>query len=249
MDYTSFITTDRPIPYKELVFYPITVKDYYEFLWCVECLLIDKNAIPDIQVISMPYFQFLFYLADNGEAIHLAKLLSLLVMTTKLQSDDFKIITDNGRSKLLVNNVEYDSNDFTNIKKIILLQNDIDDIDETIEKELRDELARAEILRAKMSGMKPATFEEQIICLMTALPGLSLDSIYDMPVRKFNRALKRADHKLHYEIYLSASMSGMVTFKDQNAIKHWMIGLEEDNKYKDVTMGVDELHNKVATEK
>lgn len=246
MDYTHYLMTDRPIPYKGLEFFPVKVKDYPDFLWYVECLLIDKNSIPDIRVISMSYLQFLFYLADNDEPIHLSKLLYLICLVTHTDKNNFNVIMDNGKPLFIVNGVNYNANDLLEIKKIILLQNDVDDIDETIEKELRDKLKEAEELKAKLSGVKPGTIEDNILCLISALPGLTLDDIYEMPIRKFNRALKRADHLLHYKIYLSASMSGMVTFKDKSVLKHWMSNLDSDDKYKDVKMSVDELSNKVS---
>lgn len=249
MNYDVYLFTDKPIPYNELLFYPIKVKDYTEFLWYVECLLLDKNAIPDIKVISMNYLEFLFYLADVGELIHLHKLMSLLCMVLKVDLDDIKLYKEDNKPYVSIKGIPYDNKALLEMKQIILLQNDIDDIDETVQKELRDSLKKAEELKAKLTGVKPGNFEDNILCLMAAMPGLTLNDIYEMPVRKFNKALKRADHKLHYEIYLAASMSGMVTFKDKNAIKHWMSSLDETDKYKDVKMGLDELHNKVATEK
>lgn len=249
MDYSLYLFTDKPIPYKELLFYPVKVSDYMEFLWFVECLLLDKNAIPDINIISMTYLQFLFHLADNNDVMHLQKLIALLCMVLKVEPTDIKMYSKDNVPYISIKDIEYDNNDLSEIKKIIFLQNDVEDIDYTIQKELRDSLRQAEELKAKLSGIKPGTFEDNILCLMAAMPGLTLDDIYNMPVRKFNRALKRADHKLHYEIYLAASMSGMVTFKDKDAIKHWMSSLDETDKYKDVKMGLDELQNKVATER
>lgn len=249
MNYDAYLFTDRPIPYKDLLFYPVIVKNYMDFLWYVECLLIDKNAIPDIKVISMSYLEFLFYLADNGEPIHIQKLVALLCMVLNIETNSIKLYRRDSIPYISINDIEYDNKDLLEIKKIIFLQNDIDDIDETIQKELRDSFRQAEELKAKLSGVKPGTFEDNIICLMAAMPGLTLNDIYNMPVRKFNKALKRADHKLHYEIYLAASMSGMVTFKDKNAIKHWMSNLDETDKYQDVKMGLNELQNKIATEK
>ena len=52
---------DEPIPYKELLIYPVTMKDYLEFHLAVSCLLIDKNSIPDVNIISMSYLRFLYY--------------------------------------------------------------------------------------------------------------------------------------------------------------------------------------------
>lgn len=246
MDYSLYLFTDKPIPYKKLLFYPVKVRDYIEFLWYVDCLLIDKNAIPDIKIISMSYLDFLFYLAEQDDSIHLHKLIMLLSVVLKENEENIKLYKKDGKPYVSINDELYDNKDLMEIKNIIFEQNDIEDIDYTIQKELRDSLKAAEEMKAKLSGIKPGTFEDSIICLMTALPGVTLEEIYDMPIRKFNKALKRADHKLHYEIYLAASMSGMVTFKDKNALKHWMSSLDSDDKYSDVTMGLDELHNKIS---
>lgn len=249
MDYSNYIFTDKPVPYKELLFYPVKVRDFPDFLWYVDCLIIDKNAIPDIQVISMSYFQFLFALADAGDLIAMHKLLLLFCMVLKKEPNDFKLYKDGDEPYFEVDGHKYGSEDFLEIKKIILLQNDIDDIDETIQKELRDKLKEAEEWKARASGNKPGTFEDNILCFMCAFPGLTLEDIYEMPIRKFNRALKRADHKLHYEIYTAASMSGMVTFKDKNALKHWMTSLDEPDKFKDVKIGFDELRDKISMDR
>jgi len=47
MKYTSYTTFDKPIPYKDLVFYPVKVKDYEEFLFYASSLMIEKNSIKD----------------------------------------------------------------------------------------------------------------------------------------------------------------------------------------------------------
>ena len=37
---------DEPIQYKELLIYPVTMKDYLDFHMMVSCLLVDKNSVP-----------------------------------------------------------------------------------------------------------------------------------------------------------------------------------------------------------
>jgi len=69
-----------------------------------------------------------------------------------------------------------------------------------------------------------------------------------MSVRKFINTIKRMDNLIHYKIYLAASMSGMVEFKDKSFIKHWLTGLEEDDKYGDVSINLDDMQNKVSLE-
>ena len=73
---------DEPIPYKELLIYPVTMKDYLEFHLAVSCLLIDKNSIPDVNIISMSYLRFLYYqsLENKEPYIYMIKVLLCLVL-------------------------------------------------------------------------------------------------------------------------------------------------------------------------
>ena len=95
-----------------------------------------------------------------------------------------------------------------------------------------------------MSNHKIAGLEEQIACVIIS-SGLSLDDIYVMPIRKFAYVLQRADMKLHYEIYLSASMSGFVEFKDKSAIKHWMTEIVKD-KFGGNAVKLEDVQNKIT---
>ena len=41
-------------------------------------------------------------------------------------------------------------------------------------------------------------------------------------INRFNETLKACDRLIHYKIYRSAEMSGMVTFKGGSPIKSWL---------------------------
>ena len=73
-------------------------------------------------------------------------------------------------------------------------------------------------------GTKMASLEDQMICVLIST-NMSLQDIYSLSIRKFVKILERVDALLHYKIYLSASMSGFVEFKDKSFIKHWMSDL------------------------
>ena len=88
-------------------------------------------------------------------------------------------------------------------------QNGIRPIDNTIQKELRDALEEAENYKMRQNGYKICSLEEQMICVMISTP-LKLEDIYNLTIRKFEKVLARVDAKLHYQIYLSASLSGFV---------------------------------------
>ncbi len=77
-------------------------------------------------------------------------------------------------------------------------------------------------------GGKMAPLEDQIVSLSVS-SGIPLDEIYKMSYRKFSKALNRMDLLIHYKIFLQSSMSGMVSFKDNSFIKHWLTEIKSDN--------------------
>ena len=81
-EYINELYYDKPIPYKELLIYPVTMKDYLSFHWLISCLLLDKNSIPDIDIISMSYLRFLYHEAAEKEApyVYMIKMLLCLVL-------------------------------------------------------------------------------------------------------------------------------------------------------------------------
>ncbi len=240
---------DEPIKYKNLLIYPATVKDYLKFYFFSECLALDKNSINDVKIISMTYLEYLFKLSkwdefveyrkskkntldyseymlnffskENSYILHFYSLLQLVTKNPELEVRYGR--NQKNKPVFIVDGNEYTSDDFEEIKQIICEYNMVELPDETIQKEIRDNMKKAQELRRKSSG-KMASLEDQIVCVMIS-SNLSLEQIYNLSIRKFSKILERADAKLHYEIYLSASMSGMVEFKDKSFIKHWMSDL------------------------
>jgi hypothetical protein len=242
--YEQFYLFDDPIPYKDLRIYPALMRDFYPFGWCAQCLMLEKNSIPDPKIISMTYLEYLYY-AHSEENSYIAMLDGLLRIVLREPEIEIKYgRNEKNRGIFTIGGKLYDGNDFEEIKTIIIEQNQLDVPDETIQKEVRDKLKEAEEYKAKLSGNKMASVEDQILCVMIS-SSLSLDAIRGLSIRKFSKLLERVDHKLHYQIYLGASMSGMVTFKDKSALKHWMADLSRD-KFGGNVMDVETLRNKVS---
>lgn len=243
--YEKYFVYDEPIPYKELLISPVKMKDYLEFHIAINCLLIDKNSIPDPKIISMSYLDFLFYMIDNdtnGQYYSLM-LVELLRLCLNLQSEQIKYKYDeNNKVKLILNENQIDKDDFEEIKNIILFQNipTYDDtyIDPEVEKALKD----AENFMNK-NKKKMASLEDQIVCVMIALHETDETKIHNLTIRKFSKILERYDYKLHYQIYKSAEMGGVVTFKQE--IDHWMCDLRK-GKYENILMDYDHLDNKIS---
>lgn len=237
---------DKPIKYKELLIYPVTMENYLEFHWLVNCLLIDKNSTPDISIISMSYLRFLYYMSleNNEPYVYMVKALLCMVLNIDIDTDIKFYVDKNDKAFFYINGIEYDSNDFDKLVSIVFEQNCIKPIDNTIQKEVREALEKAEEYKMRQNKQKMCSLEEQMICVLIST-SLTMEDIYKLTIRKFEKILQRVDAKLHYQIYLSASMSGMVKFKDDNAIQHWMNDLTKEDKYSDVKVDMDEMRNKI----
>ena len=245
-EYDYYLFYDKPIPYKELLIYPATMDRYLDFHFYITCLLLDKNSIPNPEVITMTYLQFMYYMASTTELPYLYMFKELLKMVLHIDNDsDLWFGTDpNGKAIFKIKGIVYDSDDLNKITDIIFLQNSIEHIDDTIQKEVRDAMEKARVYKMKQNEYKMCSLEDQMVCVLIST-SLKFEDINKLTIRKFSKILERVDYKLHYEIYLSAEMSGMVKFKDENKLKHWMADLTKSDKYEDVKVDADEMHHKI----
>lgn len=246
--YVKQLYFDEPIQYKELLIYPITMKDYLDFHIMINCMLIDKNSIPNIEIINMSYLRFLYYesMINSMPYVYMVKSLLCMVLHLDFEEEINFYVDDKDKAFFKIRGVEYNSRDFDEITKIIFEQNCIKPIDETIQKEIRDALEKAEQYKMQQNKQKICSLEEQMICVLISTP-LKMEDIYKLTIRKFEKILQRVDAKMHYQIYLSASLSGMVEFKDKDAVKHWMYDLTKEDRYEDVKVDMETMRNKIES--
>lgn len=103
--YDKFFTYDKPVEYKELKIYPVKMCDYLDFFNSVNCIMIEKNKIPDPKIIKMSYLDFLFHMIkndENGEIISFM-FLRLMQLCLHIESEDIQYRYDeNGKVRLLL---------------------------------------------------------------------------------------------------------------------------------------------------
>jgi len=226
--YTKNFAFDEPCEYKGVNIYPIILKDYMLFNYLVDCLLIDKNSLPDTKAISMNYLDYLIE-SSNEQNNNIEKLISLLSISTRYDIQKIKVgKNEQGHILILLDKIMIDGNDLDEIKLIILEQNLVDVPDYTIQKEIRDKIEEGRRIRSRMNKHKFASLEDQIVSLSMS-SGIPLDNIYKMTYRKFMKSITRMDLLIHYKIYLQSSLSGLVEFKDKSFIKHWLNEIEPNN--------------------
>jgi hypothetical protein len=226
---------DDPITYKSLKFYPVPMRDFLKFQYFATCLLLEKDL--SLETIKMTYLEFL-YACHNEDSPYINLMASLLMLCT--QNKELKIRPrydkySSKRATLEIDGIEYTADDFDEIKNLIAEQNMLDLPDMNKQKTVRDAIREAREYQRSQSGNKPASLEEEIVAL-AIYTGWELKTIYEMTIRKFIMALRRSDHIFHQEIYLSASLSGMVEWKSDSPVKHWLSDLNKDDSqyFKDV---------------
>jgi hypothetical protein len=150
---------------------------------------------------------------------------------------------ESGEPYFSIDGLSFNKDDFVELRKIISSQNDLDLPDERIQKEVRDKIAEAKRYKEKLSGTSSCSLEEQIIGL-AIYAGWDIEKVKNLTIRKFMLSIRRADHILTSTIYLNASLSGMVEFKDKSVIKHWLAKLGSD-KNADVIVDLASIEGKV----
>ena len=63
----SYVAFGKPVPYCGLQIKPILVKDFYQFRDAQNVLKIEKNKIPNIEIIQMTYLRFLILMMHDME--------------------------------------------------------------------------------------------------------------------------------------------------------------------------------------
>lgn len=238
--YDYFYFYDKPIKYEGITIYPVTMDKYMEFYSSIDCLLINKNRTPDINIIKMSYLEYIYKTVSdeieqsNGEKSETWNKFYML-MTTVLRVDYNQIFITINQNNEVVFVVNYKNEDdtirqviinktkFDEIKNIICGYNLVELPDETIDPKLEKALQDAEAFRNKNSE-KMGTIEDQIICVLIST-SLRMEDIENLTIRKFQKILERVDYKLHYQLYKTAEMNG-AEFKKK--IPHWRSLIEHD---------------------
>lgn len=300
---------DDPVDFKKLKIYPVKVSEYLDFYNYIDCLQIDKNSVPDVNVISMSYLDYLISISD-GSNYYSSKMILLLKLCLHLRDfaiiteDEARVIYESGKNLLLsklespekdedvivinrsgnkswdeiskiikdefpdgmfyfdegdiiqivkkknksmiqIKDGFYSSEDFDEIKKIILEQNMVDMPDERIRKSTRDKLdKKLEIQNKIQKSTKSCGFEDLLVCVSIGAH-LTLEEVNSLTLRKFNKYIKRINAKLTYEVFKPPILSGSISSKDESFPLDWMADLESEDKYDRIFVKEEEVKNKI----
>lgn len=235
-NYYEELTFDDPIDYKGLLLYPVSIKKINKFLQSSSVLRIQKEYIPDKEIIKMSYLKFLMTNIDKekeeyGESLTFDLLALCFMICMRIEEISIRLFIDeDGKTKLILNGVEIDENEFDYLRKLILYQNLPNYDDELMNPDLKNDLE--EVDKIKNGGEETEDFEHLIANLVIGT-GMNIDDVKNLPIRKFYIIGQVMDRKLHYSIYKQASVGGFVEFKQP--ITHYL------------KKNIDLLENKVTT--
>jgi hypothetical protein len=218
-----------------------------EFLSFKESIIVRKDSrFREKNIIKMSYYEFLIYCAIHPELGEKYKIKNLhlyffyVIELLKLVCKDQEITIEN--DDLYISGEKITSDNFDDIRRIIILQNDIDfDIDEFIHYDTEQALIKAQSKVNKDANQ--ANIEDYIDSLCIAM-GYSEEQVMALSVRKFWRYIKRYNLHESYTISKTGEMSGMVTFKEP--IQHWIISLDDVDKYQNVKADENAIKGKVS---
>jgi hypothetical protein len=248
--YEVLYTFDDPVEINGLLIYPVQMRQYIYFYENIGVLLFNKNRIPDPQIISMSYLAFIYFIAfQNSE--FLQTLENLLYLCFKLDREKYEIdfnADEKGKPCILINEKntkntwQFSHKDFNKIRQIICEQNFVELPNDKIDPKLEAALLETQVYLNKLNGdLKIISLEDQMISVLINT-ALSWESIFSLSIRKFVKILERKNKELHYQIYKTASMSGMVEFKED--IPHYLYEDQKD-KYQDLVVNYDDFKGKM----
>ena len=245
-----FLIYNKPVKYTDnIALYPVTMNDIVTFQSLSQSILVRKNStFHEKKIIKMTYLDFLFYCFGNEELEKQYKITNLshyylyAMQLLQLCCKDSEIKINQNTGEFIINGEIITPQIFDDIRRIIIIQNDIDfDIDEFLNYDTEQRLLKAQ--RDMDKNKDKANIEDYIDSLVIAMHTTE-DRIMNMTIRKFWRYIKRYNLHENYTILRTGECSGMVTFKEP--IKHWMISLEENDKYEHLKADENEIRGKIG---
>lgn len=239
-----------PFPYSEQIsIVPVRMEHILEFQFLSRSLTVRKESIfPDKNIIRMSYLEFLIYAAEHEElsvrygSRELKNFYGYVYALLSLVCPGQSVSADPESGWFILNGELVTPDAFEEIRRIILLQNGVEfDPDEFLHFDTEQVLRKAQAHQDR--GQSSGDIEDYIDSLCIFLH-CTAGQVREMPIRKFWRYLKRCTMKESYTILKTGECSGMVSFREP--VRHWMVSLDEEDKYQSLKTNEQELRNKIG---
>lgn len=232
------VLAENPIKYMGLTIYPILMKDIFKFNKSAGVLLINPLDFNDPKVLQMSYLELIINLCAMQEEFR-DNFIEIIKLAFHIEDTDLKVDIEqndnqNTYSLLIAQEKDKDTNEniwqkissskFSKLKDLICFQNGL----EVLDLGQNQDIIRTKKALAQQAALGTTpTINDQVYSI-SCCTGIDVKVIMDTwTVNRFNEMLKACDRLIHYKIYRSAEMSGMVTFKNGIPVKSWLVS--EDN--------------------
>ena len=155
--------------------------------------------------------------------------------------DIISIKTDGKNKTFSIYNEEINKQDFDYLRELVMYQNvPTWDNTEFVDPNLKKELEERDKLLNK--DKVPPTLEKQEAVVIAQGCNYNFKTIQDITLRKLSILIANIDKMIHYQIYKTSEMSGMVTYK--NEIEHYLYSNKKHTAADDV-FTLDALKDKM----
>ena len=271
----KYATLQKPVPLYNLQIKPVLVRDFFQFNNAKDVLNIEKNKIPNIEIIQMTYLRFLLTIMIEQDGFK-EDFLTILALSLGVKYDATKrnpsfepneILTQQtrkGESEVWINgwDVRFRLNDD---KVVLCLYDDEDlvEIDDAQFDELRKVILFQNIYKyddTEMSDDFRRVVEEyyRLKNKDIVLPSLEdrlmavcvssaykLEELYTMPLRLFDALLEYSVDKLEYQV--NKLIVNLAQGKVEGLhLSHWVYKTKKD-KYSEIFTDAQDLVKKVTS--
>lgn len=233
----SYFWFDKPVPYKVtdgkiVTISPVSVEDSEMFLSWMDIISIDKNALNDVQYISMSYLEFLITslivkAPKEVSKYTILKLASILRLCLGWEGEINIGYNERKKPVLLYKDIVVSTKQFEDIRRIILYQNLLDFDDSYVNPDIKQ--AMAEVDEIKSKGIDYPNLERKM-AIITAHTGLSKAEQMKMTYRSHTALMKEVYGEVDYLSARIGVMVGNMFSKNKIDFEDW-IYRKKHNKY------------------
>jgi hypothetical protein len=270
-----YVTFGKAIPYEGLNIKPVLVKDFYQFRDARSVLKIDKNKIPDIEIIQMTYLRFIMLMmVEHKELVEDFLIIMSLCLGVKYSEDlrniDFEpneLLTQQIRKEeyeVIINgwNVGFRVHDkqtwlrlYTDGDMIEITEPQFDDLCNIIlfqniyeydDMEMSDDFRRiVEEYYALKNKDIVIPTLEDRLAVVSVSSSYKIDELYELPLKLFDALFEYSVQKLEYQVNKLIVNLAQGEIKGFN-LSHWVYKTKKD-KYSEIFTDAQALVKKVTS--